>query len=53
MTTPMAGAAKAEGDIVGSGHEVRWRPRGPHDRIRVAVRTKGGVAVVSSRAADA
>jgi hypothetical protein len=44
---------EAEGEIVGSGSEVRWRPSGPADRVRVAVRARGGVAVLSLRADDA
>lgn len=43
---------EAEGDVIGSGLSVEWRPSGACDRIRVAVRTRGGVAVVSLRAED-
>lgn len=43
---------EADGAIEGAGVEVRWRPLGPADRVRVAVRSRGGVAVLSLRAAD-
>jgi hypothetical protein len=39
---------QADGPVVGEGHRVRWRPQGPADRIRVAVRSHGGVAVISA-----
>ncbi|RLB49103.1 MAG: hypothetical protein DRJ42_21710 [Deltaproteobacteria bacterium] len=38
---------QAEGDVEGDGRTVLWRPSDPDDRLRVAVRTEGGVAVVS------
>ena len=41
---------QAEGPVVGEGRSVHWRPLGPGDRIRVAVRSRGGVAVVSEKA---
>jgi len=44
---------EADGDVVGDGRTVRWRPRNGDDRIRVAVRSRGGVAVVSMRAEEA
>jgi hypothetical protein len=44
---------EAEGEVEGTGVEVRWRPEGPADRIRVAIRSRGGVAVLSLRAEDA
>jgi radical SAM superfamily enzyme YgiQ (UPF0313 family) len=44
---------EADGEIEGTGAEVRWRPREPADRVRVAIRTRGGVAVLSLRADEA
>ncbi len=44
---------EAQGDVIGSGAEVCWRPSGACDRLRVAVRTRGGVAVISLRADEA
>ncbi|MCC6558912.1 MAG: B12-binding domain-containing radical SAM protein [Polyangiaceae bacterium] len=44
---------EAEGEVEGDGLEVRWRPSGPADRVRVAVRSRGGVAVLSLRADEA
>jgi hypothetical protein len=38
---------EAEGAVEGDGLEVLWLPSGPHDRLRLAVRSRGGVAVVS------
>jgi hypothetical protein len=39
----------SHGAIEGDGRQVRWTPDGADDHIRVAVRSKGGVAVVSVR----
>ena len=44
---------EGEGEIVGDGKRVRWRPSEPNDRLRVAVRSRGGVAVISMRAEEA
>jgi radical SAM superfamily enzyme YgiQ (UPF0313 family) len=44
---------EADGDLSGEGTEVSWRPRGDTDRVRVAVRTRGGIAVLSLRASEA
>lgn len=44
---------EADGEIVGDGKTVHWKPSDPKDRIRVAVRSRGGVAVVSMRAEEA
>ncbi len=41
---------EADGSVVGEGTEVLWTPASPVDRLRVAVRSKGGIAVVSVRA---
>jgi len=40
----------AEGVIVGDEGEVLWTPANEADHLRVAIRTEGGVAVVSLRA---
>jgi radical SAM superfamily enzyme YgiQ (UPF0313 family) len=44
---------EADGPIEGTGTEVRWKPAGPADRVRVAIRARGGIAVLSLRASDA
>jgi radical SAM superfamily enzyme YgiQ (UPF0313 family) len=41
---------EAEGAIEGDGPAVAWRPASAEDQIAVAVRTRGGVAVVTVRA---
>jgi hypothetical protein len=41
---------EAEGSIDGDGREVRWTPSDDRDTLRVAVRARGGFAVVSVRA---
>jgi hypothetical protein len=38
---------ESEGVVEGEGRSVLWRPRDEDDRLRVAVRSEGGVAVVS------
>ncbi|MBW2254187.1 MAG: hypothetical protein JRI25_06255, partial [Deltaproteobacteria bacterium] len=43
---------EAHGALVGAGREVIWTPASPSDQVRVAVRTHGGVAVLSQRAAN-
>lgn len=53
LTTPVSTRWEADGDITGDGPEVRWRPMGPADRVRVAIRSRGGVAVLSLRADEA
>jgi hypothetical protein len=43
---------EADGKITrddGDGGEIRWEPAGPSDRVRVAIRTRGGVSVLSMR----
>jgi len=52
LGVPFSTRWEAEGDVAGDGSEVRWTPEGPADRVRVAVRSRGGVAVVSLRAED-
>ena len=46
---PVTTRWEADGEIDGAGLEVRWRPQGPTDRVRVAIRSRGGVAVLSLR----
>lgn len=41
---------QGDGAIEGEGTEIAWTPTSPDDALRVAVRSKGGVAVVSLRA---
>lgn len=53
MGVPASTRWEAEGDVIGSGLSVSWRPSGACDRLRVAVRTRGGVAVVSLRVDEA
>ncbi len=43
---------EAEGAIEGDGPSVAWRPASAEDQIAVAVRTRGGVAVVTLRASS-
>ncbi len=49
-----AASTRWEGDglISGEGTEVRWEPGAADDQLRVAVRTRGGVAVLALRASD-
>jgi radical SAM superfamily enzyme YgiQ (UPF0313 family) len=53
ITTLVSTRWEAEGDVIGDGLEIRWRPSGPADRVRVAIRSRGGVAVLSLKAAEA
>lgn len=53
LTTPISTRWEAEGEVIGDGYEIRWRPLGPADRVRVAIRSRGGVAVLSLRAEEA
>jgi hypothetical protein len=43
---------EADGDIIGKGTEITWRPRSETERLRVAVRSRGGVAVLTLRAKE-
>ena len=43
---------EADGDIIGKGTEITWRPRSESERLRVAVRARGGIAVLSLRAKE-
>ena len=47
---PMSSRWESEGAIVGEGESVLWTPASPDDQLRVAVRTRGGVAVATLRA---
>lgn len=52
-TVPVSTRWEAEGEIIGSGLVVEWHPQGPTDRVRVAIRSRGGVAVLSLHAGAA
>lgn len=41
---------EAEGSIDGDGPSIAWRPASAEDQLAVAVRTRGGIAVVTLRA---
>jgi len=41
---------ESNGQVEGEGREVTWRPASHDDQLRVAVRTRGGVAVTALRA---
>jgi hypothetical protein len=43
---------EADGDVIGKGTEITWRPRSESERLRVAVRSRGGVAVLTLRAKE-
>lgn len=43
---------QAEGDVDGDGREVVWKPSSDADLLSVAVRSRGGVSVVSLRVSD-
>ena len=43
---------QARGERVGEGGSCRWRPLSPDEHLCVAVRTRGGVAIMSLRADD-
>jgi hypothetical protein len=50
--TPMSVRWSADGTIRERGSTVRWLPDSEWAQLRVAVRTRGGVAVAAIRAAD-
>ncbi len=52
LAVPVTTRWQGDGAIEGEGTEIAWTPRGPEDALRVAVRSKGGVAVVSLRASE-
>jgi anaerobic magnesium-protoporphyrin IX monomethyl ester cyclase len=43
---------EGDGEIEGEGRQIIWRPHSDIDQIRVAVRSKGGVAVVALRSGE-
>jgi hypothetical protein len=51
--SPVTTRWEADGVMTGQGMEVAWHPQRDTDRIRVAVRSEGGVAVLSLRAKEA
>ena len=52
-SVPVSTRWEADGDVNGNGLEASWRPSGEADRVRVAIRSRGGVAVLSLRADEA
>jgi hypothetical protein len=46
---PLSTRWQAEGTIEGEGREVCWRPASPQDLLCVAVRSRGGVALLELR----
>jgi radical SAM superfamily enzyme YgiQ (UPF0313 family) len=52
-STAMTMRWEGDGVIEGDGREVLWRPGSDSDQLRLGVRTRGGVAIVSLRARDA
>ncbi|NOY90974.1 MAG: radical SAM protein [Deltaproteobacteria bacterium] len=50
VNTSFGARWEAEGEVVGEVGEVMWKPANDADHLRVAIRTEGGVAVVSLRA---
>jgi anaerobic magnesium-protoporphyrin IX monomethyl ester cyclase len=49
---PIGTRWQADGEIVGDGTTVQWTPSSGDDQIRVAVRTRGGIAIASLRLSD-
>jgi hypothetical protein len=49
---PIGTRWQSDGAITGDGGAVEWIPASDDDQIRVAARTRGGVAIASLRAAD-
>jgi len=43
---------QAEGEIIGDGRAIEWIPSSSEDHLRVAIRSKGGVAVIALRAVE-
>ncbi len=50
VSVPFSTRWECDGKVHGDGPEVTWTPRSEHDQLRVAVRSRGGVAVVTLRA---
>jgi hypothetical protein len=49
-TCPVSTRWEGDGTVQGDGLEAEWRPNGPTDRVRVGIRSRGGVAILSLRA---
>lgn len=49
---PASARWEGDGAITEEGVVARWAPAGPEDQLRVAVRTRGGVAVLALRACE-
>ncbi|MGC4121975.1 MAG: hypothetical protein QM765_46825 [Myxococcales bacterium] len=49
---PLSTRCETSGIVVGEGRELTWTPASADDSLRVAVRSAGGVAVVSLRACE-
>ena len=49
---PASARWEGDGAIVDEGLSARWTPGDPEDQLRVAVRTRGGVAVLALRACE-
>ena len=43
---------ESRGRVSGQGLEVRWSPADEDDQLRVAIRTRSGVAIAAIRAKD-
>ncbi len=50
VSAPCSTKWESDGDVEGDGLAIAWRPASDTDQLRVAVRTAGGVAVVTLRA---
>ena len=50
VSVPFTARWESDGVVEGDGAEIAWRPASGFDQLRVAVRTRGGVAVVTLRA---
>lgn len=50
VNVPFSTRWEADGSVHGDGPEVVWAPKTDDDQLRVAVRSRGGVAVVTLRA---
>ena len=49
---PMSLRWESDGEVIGNGRTVTWRPESASAQIRLAVRTEGGVALSALRACD-
>lgn len=50
VSVPFTARWESDGVVEGDGSEIAWRPASGFDQLRVAVRTRGGVAVITLRA---